>query len=95
MLLAVIGCDGIRSRTRQLLLGEDNPASYASYTHKVSYRAVVPIAGAIAALGDDKANNQCAHMGPNAHAVSYPVCTWFFFKITSCQEFYALSLGIY
>ncbi|KAI1370688.1 hypothetical protein F4677DRAFT_457719 [Hypoxylon crocopeplum] len=74
---AVIGCDGIRSRTRQILLGEDSLESYASYTHKVAYRAVVPITGAIAALGHDKATNPGAHLGPDAHVVSYPVdkCT--------------------
>ncbi|KAI1098449.1 putative salicylate hydroxylase [Jackrogersella minutella] len=70
---AVIGCDGIHSRTRQLLLGDAHSASHASYSHKVAYRAIVPLADGIAALGDDKANNQCAHMGPDAHIVSFPV----------------------
>lgn len=70
---AVIGCDGIKSRTRKLLFGDNEPVSHASYTHQVAYRAVVPIAGGVAALGEDKANNQCMHMGPNAHVLTYPV----------------------
>ncbi|KAI9661829.1 MAG: hypothetical protein M1821_009068 [Bathelium mastoideum] len=73
---AVIACDGIHSRTRRLLLGENNPASRPSFTHKVAYRAIIPITDSIAALGDDKANNQCAHMGPDAHALSFPVAQW-------------------
>lgn len=39
----VIGCDGIHSRVRQLLLGEDNPASYATYTQKFCFRTVIPM----------------------------------------------------
>lgn len=69
----VIACDGIHSKARRILLGENNPASRPSFTHKVAYRAIIPIADSIAALGDDKANNQCAHMGPDAHTLSFPV----------------------
>lgn len=69
----VIGCDGIHSRTRELLLGEDHLASRPSYTNKVAYRGLVPISGGIAALGEDKGNNQCSHMGPDAHILSFPV----------------------
>lgn len=69
----VIAGDGIHSKVRQLLLGQDNPASRPSFTHKVTYRAIIPIADSIPALGDDKADNRCAHMGPDAHALSCPV----------------------
>ncbi|RDW57706.1 hypothetical protein BP5796_12507 [Coleophoma crateriformis] len=68
----VLACDGIHSKARQLLLGEDNPASRPSFTHKVAYRALIPIADAVNALGEDKAKNQCAHLGPDAHALSFP-----------------------
>ena len=71
----VVGCDGIHSRTRQLVLGEDHAAARATYSHKVAYRAVVPIDGGVEALGADKANNQCAHLGPDGHTVSFPVST--------------------
>lgn len=70
MLLKVIGCDGIHSRTRQMLLGDTHQASHATYSHKVAYCAVVPIADGIPAIGGDKANNQCIHMGPNTDIVS-------------------------
>ncbi|PVH94010.1 FAD/NAD(P)-binding domain-containing protein, partial [Periconia macrospinosa] len=67
---ALVACDGIHSKARRLLLGEDNPASRPSFTHKVAYRAIIPISDAIEALGEDKANNQCAH------ALSFPVSQW-------------------
>ncbi|KAI1465200.1 FAD/NAD(P)-binding domain-containing protein [Daldinia caldariorum] len=70
---AVIGCDGIKSRVRELIFGEDNPASHSHYTHKVVYRALVPMEKAIETLGEFKAKNQHHHFGPNAHFVHYPV----------------------
>lgn len=70
--LTVFACDGIHSKARRLLLGEDNPASRPGFAHKVAYRAVIPIADAVSALGEDKANNQCAHLGPGAHTLSFP-----------------------
>ncbi|RMZ74830.1 hypothetical protein DV737_g5698, partial [Chaetothyriales sp. CBS 132003] len=73
---AVIACDGIHSKARRLLLGEDNPESRPSFAHKVAYRAIIPIAESISALGEEKANNQCAHLGPDAHMLSFPVAQW-------------------
>ncbi|KAL7626108.1 hypothetical protein AAE478_002878 [Parahypoxylon ruwenzoriense] len=70
---AVIGCDGIKSRVRELIFGSDNPASFPRYTHKVAYRALVPMENAIEALGEYKARNQHSHIGPNAHLIHYPV----------------------
>ncbi|KAL9083516.1 MAG: hypothetical protein Q9165_008497 [Trypethelium subeluteriae] len=70
---AVIGCDGIKSRTRQILLGPDSPASYPQYTHKLSYRALVPMDKVIPALGANKALNQCIHIGPQRHLLHFPV----------------------
>ncbi|OTB07890.1 hypothetical protein M426DRAFT_215521 [Hypoxylon sp. CI-4A] len=70
---AVIGCDGIKSRVRQLVFGKDNPASYPHYTHKVAYRALVPMNKAKQVLGEYKAGNQHIHVGPNAHLIHYPV----------------------
>ncbi|THZ71498.1 putative salicylate hydroxylase [Aureobasidium pullulans] len=69
----VIGCDGIKSRTRALLLGSDHPASKPQYTHKLSYRALIPMEKAIAALGAQKALNQCMHIGPDRHLLHFPV----------------------
>ena len=75
-MILVLGCDGIHSRTRQLLLGEDHPAANASFTHQLGYRAVIPIAEAKEVLGDAKGGGDyCIHLGPNAYVPSYPVRT--------------------
>ncbi|KAK4697080.1 salicylate hydroxylase, partial [Lecanoromycetidae sp. Uapishka_2] len=70
---AVIGCDGIRSRVRELILGEDNPASYPSYTHKYAFRGLIPMERARAALGDAKTQTRHMHLGQDAHALTFPV----------------------
>ena len=71
---AIIGCDGLRSRVRAQLLAEDAPlAINPRYTHKRCYRAVVPLADGERVLGTYKANNQCMHVGPGAHVLTYPV----------------------
>jgi salicylate hydroxylase len=54
---AVIGCDGIKSRVRAWMLGEDHPATPPVYTHKYAYRGLIPMAKAIEALGEDNAVN--------------------------------------
>lgn len=71
-----------------MLLGGDSLAASARYSHKVAYRAIMPIADGIAALGDDKANNQCAHLGPDAHIVTFPVSLRIF--SSSCLSTFAL-----
>lgn len=70
---AVIGCDGIKSKTRQLLHGLDHPCAQPKYTHKYAYRGVVPMAQAIDAVGEERAQNSCMHIGPNGHVLTFPV----------------------
>ncbi|KAI1634616.1 hypothetical protein F4809DRAFT_651714 [Biscogniauxia mediterranea] len=69
----VIGCDGIHSRVRQLILGEANPASYPSYTHKYCFRALVPMDRAREALGEARTVQRFMYNGPDAHCIIYPV----------------------
>ncbi|KAF2235734.1 FAD/NAD(P)-binding domain-containing protein [Viridothelium virens] len=71
---ALIGCDGLRSRVRAQLLTPHVPhAVNPRYTHKRCYRAVVPLSEGERVLGAYKANNQCMHVGPGAHVLTYPV----------------------
>nr|QNC49728.1 Hfaza2D [Hypoxylon fragiforme] len=72
-LITVIGCDGIKSKVRQLLLGEENPASYPHFTHKVAYRALIPMDQVEPVIGTFKSRNQHMHMGPRAHILHFPV----------------------
>lgn len=70
---AVIGCDGIKSKTRQLMHGLDHPCAQPTYTYKYAYRGVVPMAKAIEAVGEERALNSCMHLGPNGHVLTFPV----------------------
>lgn len=70
---AVLGCDGIHSTIRNILLGADHPSARPSYTHTAAYRTMVPIDAGIAALGEAKALSACMHCGPDANMMSYPV----------------------
>ncbi|OCL02952.1 putative monooxygenase [Glonium stellatum] len=70
---AVIGCDGIKSRVRKLILGEDHPAALPSYNHQYALRGLVPMDRAIKALGEYKARNRHIHLGPGAYVITIPV----------------------
>ncbi|KAF4981771.1 hypothetical protein FZEAL_2493 [Fusarium zealandicum] len=70
---ALIGCDGIRSRVRQLLVGADHPSAMPTYSHKYAYRGLVPMDKAIEAVGEERARNACMHMGPDGHMLTFPV----------------------
>lgn len=54
---AVIGCDGIKSKTREILVGHNNPQANCSYTHKYAYRGMVPMDQAAEVLGEERALN--------------------------------------
>ncbi|PSR97603.1 putative salicylate hydroxylase [Coniella lustricola] len=70
---AIIGCDGIKSRTRSILVGEDHPAATAMYTHKYAYRGLIPMQQAIQVLGEERAVNSHMWLGPNRHVLTFPV----------------------
>ncbi|KAM0810164.1 putative FAD-binding domain-containing protein [Seiridium cardinale] len=79
----VIGCDGIRSRTRKLVLGEQNPASSARYSHKYAIRGLVPMKSAIEALGEHKPSTRFMHIGPDAHMLTFPVAMGAFLNVVA------------
>lgn len=49
---------------RQLILGEDNPASFPHYSNRYAYRGLIPREKAIEALGQDRAENAYIHASP-------------------------------
>jgi len=69
----VIGCDGIKSRVRQLIVGVDHPSAYPTYTHKYAYRGLIPMEKAVEVLGEERAKNACMHMGPDGHLLTFAV----------------------
>ncbi|KAL2813219.1 salicylate 1-monooxygenase sala [Aspergillus cavernicola] len=70
---AVIGCDGIKSHTRTLILGDNHPACLPSYTQLYALRGLVPMERAIQALGEYKARNRHIHLGPDCYVITIPV----------------------
>ncbi|POS74306.1 salicylate 1-monooxygenase SalA [Diaporthe helianthi] len=80
---AVIGCDGIKSKVRELILGTDNPASYPTYTHVAAYRTVIPMEVAIKILGERKAKTFNNHVGPGANLLHYAVSNQSLVNITA------------
>ncbi|KAL7755319.1 hypothetical protein ACKLNR_015076 [Fusarium oxysporum f. sp. zingiberi] len=70
---AVVGCDGIKSKVREVLVGADHPSSKCSYTHKYAYRGMIPMRQAVEVLGEERALNATIWMGKDKHLLSYPV----------------------
>ncbi|KAK3683406.1 putative monooxygenase [Podospora appendiculata] len=69
----VLGCDGIRSRVRRHVLGEENPAAVPGYTHKFAFRGLVPTAKARTRLTEDKCTTRYMHLGQDGHVLTFPV----------------------
>lgn len=70
---ALVGCDGIRSRVRELVLGDTDPAARATFTGKYAYRGLVPMATAALQLGDELARNSQMYLGPGGHVLTFPI----------------------
>lgn len=66
---AIVGCDGIRSRVRDLVVPQIQPR----YVGQCAYRAVVSKADVEAALGADLAFNGHAYAGYDTYIISYPI----------------------
>ncbi|KAI8691838.1 hypothetical protein LRP88_09101 [Fusarium phalaenopsidis] len=70
---AVIGCDGIKSRVRQLVVGLDHPSAHPTYSYKYAYRGMVPMERAVEAVGEERARNATMHLGKGGHVLTFPV----------------------
>ncbi|TLD34225.1 hypothetical protein PspLS_00161 [Pyricularia sp. CBS 133598] len=79
---AVIGCDGVKSKVRELIFGKDNPASYPTYTHIAAYRAVIPMETAVRILGERRAKTFNNHLGPGGNLLHYAVSNQTIVSIT-------------
>ena len=70
---AVVGGDGIKSRCRQILLGNDSPEAMPKFAREFAYRGVVPMERAVAVLGDEFARNGMVNVGPGCLTTTYPI----------------------
>ncbi|KAL6798406.1 FAD/NAD(P)-binding domain-containing protein [Trichoderma sp. SZMC 28012] len=69
---AVIGCDGIKSRVRQIVGGSDNPSSFAHYSNMSAYRGLITMDKATAALGQ-LVKDPVWYLGQGASMVTYAI----------------------
>jgi salicylate hydroxylase len=70
---AMIGCDGIKSRVRELVLPPGDPAAQPSYSHHSTYRCLVPMVEAEKLLGKASAHQTLRTFGPNATVLRFPI----------------------
>lgn len=70
---AVIGCDGIKSQVRPMLLGKTSPAAHATFTGKYAYRGLIPMDKAAELLGDELARNSQMYFGYHGHILTFPI----------------------
>ncbi|KIW30958.1 uncharacterized protein PV07_02646 [Cladophialophora immunda] len=69
---AVVGCDGVKSRVRNILHGEQEKYE-PQFTGKYAYRGLIPIHDAINALGEEMAMTQALLFGYGGHLVTFPI----------------------
>lgn len=67
---AMIGCDGVKSKSRKLVCGPD---IQPSYNHEYAFRAMVPREEIEKVLGKELALNGQLYCGYGAYIVTYPV----------------------
>ena len=69
----VVGSDGIKSKCRQILLGEHSPDAEPKFAGEFAYRGMVPMEKAVAVLGDEFARNSMVNIGPGSLTTTYPI----------------------
>lgn len=69
---AVFGCDGIKSRTRSLVLG-DLDATAAVFSGKYAYRGLIPMEKAVEIMGDDQPQTSQMYVGYHGHVLTFPI----------------------
>lgn len=69
---AVVGCDGIRSTSRKILLGPGDPSATAVYSGKYAYRIVLDMERAIQVAGKVVQDRQ-VYSGHGGHLLMFPI----------------------
>lgn len=70
---AVVGCDGVKSMVRRIMLGKESVLDDLTFSGKCAYRGLVPMDKAKEALGDYLATSSSMYLGPGAHVLTYPI----------------------
>jgi salicylate hydroxylase len=83
---AVVGCDGIKSTTRDIMFGKDGKSVKPNFAGEYAYRALVPADIAVETLGDELAKNCQLYVGHRGHIMSYPVEHGKFINIAAARK---------
>ena len=67
------GCDGVKSRLREVVLGKDHPAAKPVFSGKYAYRGLIPMEDAAALMGDELARNSQMYFGHGGHILTFPI----------------------
>lgn len=71
---AVIGCDGIRSKVKELMIGkEEDERTRPQYSGMYAYRAVLDMPTMVEAVGDHRARVATIHVGDGCYVIHYPI----------------------
>lgn len=78
----MIGCDGLKSTVRRLVLGPDDPTATAQYAHESAYRCLVDMDKVTPALGELTRAFRYWY-GSGAHLVTYPVAEYKYLNVVA------------
>ncbi|KAL1798086.1 hypothetical protein ACET3X_002123 [Alternaria dauci] len=79
---AVLGTDGIKSRVRQIVLG-DVPEAKAVFSGKYAYRGLFPMAKAVEILGEDISRSPQMWLGYSSHILHFPIANGTLFNVVA------------
>ncbi|KAF2468575.1 salicylate 1-hydroxylase-like protein [Lindgomyces ingoldianus] len=68
---AVIGCDGIKSRTREVVLGKDE--AQPVFSGKYVYRGLIPMQKAKEIMGEQEPTTPQMYVGYSGHVLTFPI----------------------
>lgn len=70
---AAVGCDGVKSCLRRVVLGEEAEAVHPVFTGKYAYRGLIPMERAVGLLGEELARNAVMYVGEHGHMLTFPI----------------------
>jgi salicylate hydroxylase len=68
---AVIGCDGIKSKTREVVLGAADARPV--FSGKYAYRGLIPMEKAVELLGEEQTSTSQMYSGYKGHVLTFPI----------------------
>ena len=81
----VVGGDGIKSKCRQILLGENSPEAFPKFAKEFAYRGMVPMERAVSVLGEEFARNSMVNIGSGYLTTTYPVEKGTLLNLVACR----------